>query len=285
MNKNFYEYFNYRTRNIKSNKYSLMIDKSNKKNPDNEIVFEPDSCTYFVYKDEIIRHNFDKIYSNLDLEILILERINYVVADIKLKEEIYRETLLIRNPEVYICLINEYIDKNNTKDIIASNYRVLKNIEYTIDVLRHASLAPEEMSKLYDYILKSNKWILENTCYKFHRNSKLDEAIALENTPSSCNFNLNAFDNYSKKIESYFSKEILKKYNIALKSFIERNYIYYSRINSLFNFDKDNNLLEKLLFGKRITKDEYNILLSYSKIGYPILDYVNNQCSKRSLKK
>ena len=229
-----------------------------------------------------------------EYNLYILDYLHTMLADIELRKNIKNGCLHLYEPEVFVCLVNEFIDPFNAKDkLVRNNYCSMRVFEYNTKALDEACKKYGLPRSYYDnYVAYSNNRIKEKV--NKEGNSTLEEAILYENTPSTMLLFTDFLElrKYKKEIIELFGEKVYKKYNTAVDLFMKRGYIkmagtLYSKFMSMdyptmkeLKEKEDLNVLErfiissfgryennedeldnvplmnKLLFGKRLNEDE-----------------------------
>ena len=280
--------------------YKLVIKSFDK--CDKLIHFNKNTNTYYFDLKRFNSRNIKMLKNPFEYNLTLLDYLHTMIADVELRKNIKNGCLYKIEPEVFICLVNEYIDKINAKNqLIRDNYSCIRTFQYNIDVLKVACNDYGLPQTYYDnYVNYSNNIIKQMVNKKGY--SKLEEAILYENTPHTTFLDWIELHTYNKKIKNLFGDKVINKYNEAIDSFIRRGYIKISNTftgklksidypslkelkqlsNVSFN-DKVNYLLKgypgedeeflqqvpimnKILFGKRLTKEELEYINGIQKV-------------------
>ncbi|MBE6161854.1 MAG: hypothetical protein E7158_06525 [Firmicutes bacterium] len=208
----------------------------------------------------------DRVKYNLNL----IKEMNNAIAVLDTERLLEDSVLYQTDPEVYVCLANEYMLPDYFDTPLSNHINEVKSDFYTLKVL-FKSIKYGVDSELYNnYLVESNSKILSYIADEKNKTySLLERTILSRNNPDSIYFSLRKYEKTKSRIENYYSGDTARHYKKANENIIDRAYIRNSNtiisrlitaishkerenVNSLKNYS----LANKLLFGKRLSDEE-----------------------------
>ncbi len=215
---------------------------------------------HYIVVDFYKKHQGEEQISIYELNILLLEYINKIIASVELRRGINNNILYKKESEFYTYLVNEYIDPS-IKSIVRTNYNNIRKMQLTSHIIDKCTMeyGLNPFAKL-NYVQKINKYIYKkffNNEYECpSMNAKENETTFFKMSDKGYFIDINR-----NKMKQTLGNDVPSKFEYAVNHQMKQKPL------------PDQNLLDALLYGKMINNDVKNIILKDVINNMSIIDY------------